>query len=1142
MAPFGGATPANGESNIVQIAPSAGTVQKLRVQLDAAPGSGKSYVITFRKELADTSITCTVSNLETSCSDIVNTSAIVAGDRVSVQITPSGTPAAARVSFILEFVPTTTGETVLMGASNGALASGTIYGAFTGALASASEAAVYVVIPTGGTLKNLYTRLSAAPGTDNTRIFTVRKNGVDTSLTKTFGATDSGVLSDTVNTVTVAAGDLITLQKTETGTPASALGAWGVTFVPTTSGDFVIPALTTASVSASAVNYIGLAGNSTISATETVVQTLGWSDYTLQAAYVKLGAAPGASKSFDTALRENAGNPSNTFAVNISGSSATTGSLTGQSFTPTDGALYDTRITPSGTPSAGRTFVSYLGHITTDITPPVISSIASSTTTTTATITWTTDEAATSTVNYGATSGYGTASTSDSLVTSHSIVLTGLSDGTLYHFNVGGADASGNISTSSDNTFTTVVADVTSPVQSSITSSPSYTTATITWTTDEAADTQINYGTTTAYSASTTLDATLATSHSQSLNQLRSGTTYHYRVRSTDSSGNLSISSDQTFTTTSFGGTYPVVDLYMDMEGGTINATTTSTILTAGTHGSGGTWTTHSTEPYDGPFTAVFVSTSTNAEHALPVPVRVGSGGTVYDDAASSKGWAYDQRVPDQEIIYTLGSSYNKLTVSGFAQFNAVLQIPGNNEQWDQLVMTGTSPGQGGGVGAQSVVMQQSLSSSNTLRLHVSGTTAGTTFSTGIPITAGTTYWYSMQWNKTDLKTYLSLYNPITWNLVGSVDIDIYNDANQNATVRSIVLMQDHAVVSQGTYQYWDDLLIDYTNALYPLVPDAYPPLVEVTVPSASATLSGSTVTLTSSSTDNVAIAGVQFKLDTNTNIGSEITATTSSPNNFSLTWNSTSVSDGSHTIIAVSRDTMGNYATSSAITVTVSNDSTAPSISAGSPSGSQSAGTTGVTLSLTTNEAATCKYGTTASTAYASIASTFTTTGGATHSASITGLSNGTSYSYYIRCTDGTNANTSDYTISFSVAAAANTSSGSGSVASRVTNLIATGNSEAAEALRKQYPFLYPPTTPSSKPIFTRGLETGKSGTDVRTLQQILAKDPSIYPEGRITGYFGPLTEKAVKRFQLKYKLAKPGDPGYGYVGPKTRRKMGEL
>jgi chitodextrinase len=105
---------------------------------------------------------------------------------------------------------------------------------------------------------------------------------------------------------------------------------------------------------------------------------------------------------------------------------------------------------------------------------------------------------------------------------------------------------------------------------------------------------------------------------------------------------------------------------------------------------------------------------------------------------------------------------------------------------------------------------------------------------------------------------------------------------------------------------------------------------------------------------------------------------------------------------------------------------------SAGSPSGTLAAGTTAVTLSLTTDETATCKYGTVADTAYASIASTFTTTGGTSHSQSLTGLTAG-SYTYYVRCQDTPlNANTTDYAISFTIPS-------DGTAPSIPTNLTAT-------------------------------------------------------------------------------------------------------
>lgn len=93
--------------------------------------------------------------------------------------------------------------------------------------------------------------------------------------------------------------------------------------------------------------------------------------------------------------------------------------------------------------------------VTVDNTPPVISAIATSSTQTTATITWTTSKAASSTVAYGLTTSYGSASSSANLVTSHSITLTGLTASSTYDFQIQSTDAGGNLATSSNLTFTT---------------------------------------------------------------------------------------------------------------------------------------------------------------------------------------------------------------------------------------------------------------------------------------------------------------------------------------------------------------------------------------------------------------------------------------------------------------------------------------------------------------------------------------------------------------------------------------------------------------------------------------------------------------------------------------------------------------
>ncbi len=93
-------------------------------------------------------------------------------------------------------------------------------------------------------------------------------------------------------------------------------------------------------------------------------------------------------------------------------------------------------------------------------------------------------------------------------------------------------------------------ADVTSPLVSAVASTTGNTSATITWTTNEAANSQIVYGTTLSYGATTTLDATLTTSHSVTIASLSPGTNYHFQIRTIDGSSNLATSSDYIFTTT----------------------------------------------------------------------------------------------------------------------------------------------------------------------------------------------------------------------------------------------------------------------------------------------------------------------------------------------------------------------------------------------------------------------------------------------------------------------------------------------------------------------------------------------------------------------------------------------------------------
>ena len=90
----------------------------------------------------------------------------------------------------------------------------------------------------------------------------------------------------------------------------------------------------------------------------------------------------------------------------------------------------------------------------------LVSNVQANPSYTTAVITWTTNFLANSTVNYGATSAYGSAVTDPTLTTSHSITLSGLSVQTTYHFDVVSAAPSSTTGTSADTVFTTFPAVV----------------------------------------------------------------------------------------------------------------------------------------------------------------------------------------------------------------------------------------------------------------------------------------------------------------------------------------------------------------------------------------------------------------------------------------------------------------------------------------------------------------------------------------------------------------------------------------------------------------------------------------------------------------------------------------------------------
>lgn len=81
---------------------------------------------------------------------------------------------------------------------------------------------------------------------------------------------------------------------------------------------------------------------------------------------------------------------------------------------------------------------------------------------------------------------------------------------------------------------------------------------------------------------------------------------------------------------------------------------------------------------------------------------------------------------------------------------------------------------------------------------------------------------------------------------------------------------------------------------------------------------------------------------------------------------------------------------------------------------------------------------------------------------------------------------------------------------------------------------FVFSATVPKAQAALSGQLGLGSKGNNVTQLQEFLATNSSIYPEGLVTGYFGPMTAAAVVQFQAAYDI-----PQAGRVGPMTLDKI---
>lgn len=190
-----------------------------------------------------------------------------------------------------------------------------------------------------------------------------------------------------------------------------------------------------------------------------------------------------------------------------------------------------------------------------DTTGPVLSLISTSEINQSmATVSFVSNELATSFLEYSTTSGFSSGSILGygSFNLNHSIMLKSLTPATIYYYRIRSKDISENETISGEQSFITdsSITDTNGPIISGISvTNLEYNTATIQFTTDEKSSSYIEFGRDTSYGRIYGQDL-MVTSHEVTLPyDLKPGTIYYYRVRTRDASGNEKIGDMKTFTT-----------------------------------------------------------------------------------------------------------------------------------------------------------------------------------------------------------------------------------------------------------------------------------------------------------------------------------------------------------------------------------------------------------------------------------------------------------------------------------------------------------------------------------------------------------------------------------------------------------------
>lgn len=275
------------------------TIRGFDIDIEIAPGSGKSFTITLTKNGSDTAISCVIADSATGCTSNAEVS-FAAGDLIGLKSLCTGSPTTVGDSWWVVRASVDGNNISLIDGGTSLQSNVTRFFNPLGGGGSASEVNVQsTLIPINGQITKLYAAVDTAPGASKSIVVTVRKNFSDTAMTCTISDSNTSC-SDTTNSFTVVPGDDITMKYVSSASISSTTIVPSLAFASDKANLFILPGAFLTNVSPN--NYSLFHKLNSGAEADNIAQS---GTLVFRSVYYKQHAAPGVGASETITLRKN---------------------------------------------------------------------------------------------------------------------------------------------------------------------------------------------------------------------------------------------------------------------------------------------------------------------------------------------------------------------------------------------------------------------------------------------------------------------------------------------------------------------------------------------------------------------------------------------------------------------------------------------------------------------------------------------------------------------------------------------------------------------------------------------------------------------------------------------------------------------